>query len=102
MIRAPAQGMPVCLTVTHHDGLVLTRSALHHSVNYRYVMAYGQTRAVTDPTARMRAANAFERFYPVRSSVLRPPTKLEMMKAINIVEMEIEGAVAKSGARRKR
>jgi uncharacterized protein len=90
MIRAPAQGMPVCLTVTHHDGLVLTRSALHHSVNYRYVMAYGQTRAVTDPTARMR------------SSVLRPPTKLEMMKAINIVEMEIEGAVAKSGARRKR
>ena len=58
-------------------------------------MAYGQARAVTDSAATMRAANAFiDRFYPGRSSVLRPPTDLEM-KAINIIEMDIEDAVAK-------
>lgn len=95
MIRAQAKGMPVCLTVTHHDALVLARSGFHHSVNYRCVMAYGQGRAVTDPATKLRAANAFiDRFYPGRSSVLRPPTDLEM-KAINIIEMEIEQAVAK-------
>ena len=71
------------------------RSGFHHSVNYRCVMAYGQARAVTDPTEKLRAANAFmDRFYPGRSSALRPPTELEM-KAINILEMEIEEAVAK-------
>ena len=70
MIRAQAQGMPVCLTVTHHDALVLARSGFHHSVNYRCVMAYGQARAVTDPTDKLRAANAFiDRFYPGRSLV---------------------------------
>ncbi len=95
MIRAQAKGMPVCLTVTHHDALVLARSGFHHSVNYRCVMAYGRARAVTDPTAKLQAANAFiDRFYPGRGSVLRPPTELEM-KAINIIEMEIEDAVAK-------
>ena len=95
MIRAQANGMPVCLTVTHHDALVLARSGFHHSVNYRCVMAYGQARAVTEPMDKLRAANAFiDRFYPGRSSVLRPPTELEM-RAINIIEMDIEDAVAK-------
>ena len=95
MMRAQANGLPVCLTVTHHDALVLARSGFHHSVNYRCVMAYGQARAMTDPAAKLRAANAFiDRFYPGRSSVLRPVTDLEM-KSINIIEMEIEDAVAK-------
>jgi uncharacterized protein len=95
MIRVQANGIPVCLTVTHHDALVLARSGFHHSVNYRCVMAYGQARAVTDPTEKLRAANAFiDRFYPGRSSALRPPTEVEM-KAINIIGMEIEDAVAK-------
>ena len=47
MARAQAKGMPVCLTVTHHDAMVLARSGFHHSVNYRCVMAYG-TRARGD------------------------------------------------------
>jgi uncharacterized protein len=95
MVRAQAKGMPVCLTVTHHDALVLARSGFHHSVNYRCVMAYGQARAVTDPVAKLRAMDAFvDRFYPGRTAMLRPPTTQEI-KAINILEMEIEDAVAK-------
>jgi len=87
--------MPVCVTVTHHDALVLARSGFHHSVNYRCVMAYGQARAVTDPADKLRAMNAFiDRFYPGRSVVLRSPTTQEI-KAIEIIEMPMEDAVAK-------
>ena len=44
MVRAQEKGLPVCLTVTHHDALVLARSGFHHPVNYRCVMAYGKQR----------------------------------------------------------
>ncbi len=95
MTRAQANGLPVCLTVTHHDAVVLARSGFHHSVNYRCVMAYGQARAVTDPADKLRAMDAFiDRFYPGRAAVLRPPTAQEI-KAITILEMPIEDAAAK-------
>ena len=95
MVRAQANGLPVCLTVTHHDALVLARSGFHHSVNYRCVMAYGQARAVTGAQAKLRAMDAFiDRFYPGRAAVLRPPAAQEI-KAITILEMAIEDAVAK-------
>lgn len=95
MVRAQAKGLPVCLTVTHHDAIVLARSGFHHSVNYRCVMAYGEAHAVTDPQAKLRAMDAFvDRFYPGRASVLRPPTEQEI-KAIQILEMEIDDAAAK-------
>jgi len=69
MARVQAAGMPVCLTVTHHDAVVLARSGFH------CVMAYGQARAVTDPAAKLRAMNAFiDRSFPGRTAVLRPPT----------------------------
>ena len=64
-------------------------------MNYRCVMAYGQARAVTDPEAKLQAMNAFiDRFYPGRTAALRPPTAQEI-KAIQILAMEIEDAVAK-------
>jgi nitroimidazol reductase NimA-like FMN-containing flavoprotein (pyridoxamine 5'-phosphate oxidase superfamily) len=95
MVRAQEGGLPVCLTVTHHDAVVLARSGFHHSVNYRCVMAYGTARAVTDPDAKLQAMDAFiDRFFPGRAAVLRPPTKQEI-KAITILEMEIEDAAAK-------
>jgi nitroimidazol reductase NimA-like FMN-containing flavoprotein (pyridoxamine 5'-phosphate oxidase superfamily) len=95
MVRAQEDGLPVCLTVTHHDAIVLARSGFHHSVNYRCVMAYGQARAVTDPTAKLQAMDAFiDRFFPGRTGVLRPPTTQEI-KSITILEMEIEEAAAK-------
>lgn len=95
MARAQAKGLPVCLTVTHFDAIVLARSGFHHSVNYRCVMAYGEARAVTDPDAKLAAMDAFiDRFYPGRTAVLRPPNKAEI-KQITILEMEIDDAVAK-------
>jgi hypothetical protein len=95
MVRAQAGGIPVCLTVTHLDALVVTRSGFHHSVNYRCVMAYGNARPVTDPAAKLRAMDAFiGRFYPGRTAVLRPPNTQEI-KAITILEMPIEQASAK-------
>jgi hypothetical protein len=93
--RAQAEGLPVCLTVTHHDAVVVARSGFHHSVNYRCVMAYGRARAVTDPQAKLRAVDAFiDRFYPGRAAALRPPTEQEV-KAITILGMEIDDAAAK-------
>jgi hypothetical protein len=95
MVRAQAKGLPVCLTVTHFDAIVLARSGFHHSVNYRCVMAYGEARAVTDPEAKLAAMDAFiDRFFPGRTAVLRPPNMAEI-KQITILEMEIDDAVAK-------
>ncbi len=93
--RAQAKGMPVCLTVTHNDGIVLARSGFHHSVNYRCVMAYGMAHAVTEQKAKLAAMDAFiDRFFPGRAAVIRQPTTQEI-KAITILEMEIEDAAAK-------
>jgi nitroimidazol reductase NimA-like FMN-containing flavoprotein (pyridoxamine 5'-phosphate oxidase superfamily) len=52
------EGMPVCLTVTLVDGLVLARSAFHHSVNYRSVVVHGTAHPVTDPRERAEALDA--------------------------------------------
>src|SRR5215469_7991258 len=48
MLRTQRVGIPVCLTVSHMDGLVLARSAFHHSLNYRAVMVFGNADVVTD------------------------------------------------------
>lgn len=51
-------GLAVCLTVTHVDGLVLARSAFHHSINYRSVVVHGTARPVLDPEERAAALDA--------------------------------------------
>ncbi|WP_199547779.1 pyridoxamine 5'-phosphate oxidase family protein [Streptomyces sp. N35] len=51
-------GLPVCLTVTHVDGLVLARSAFHHSINYRSVVVHGTAHQVTDPQEKRLALDA--------------------------------------------
>jgi nitroimidazol reductase NimA-like FMN-containing flavoprotein (pyridoxamine 5'-phosphate oxidase superfamily) len=88
-------GVPCCLTVTHTDGLVLARSAFHHSVNYRSVMLFGTARPVTDEAAKARALEAFvERLYPGRWATLRPMTAQER-KATSVLRLEIDEASAK-------
>lgn len=95
MLRAQAGGIPVCLTVTHMDGLVLARSGFNHSINYRSVMAYGIAHRIEEPDAKRRAMDAFvERFFPGRNATLRAPTEQEV-KATSILSMEIEQASAK-------
>jgi uncharacterized protein len=95
MIRFQAPGVPVCLTVTHMDAIVLARSGFHHSVNYRSVMAFGQARLIDDAAEKRRAMDGFvDRFFPGRSATLRPPSVQEI-KATSFVVMEIEQASAK-------
>jgi nitroimidazol reductase NimA-like FMN-containing flavoprotein (pyridoxamine 5'-phosphate oxidase superfamily) len=94
-IRALAAGAPICLTVTLLDGLVLARSAVHHSVNYRSVVVLGAARAIEDLSERMAAIEAFtERLIPGRWQEARPPT-IKELKAISVLALPLEEASAK-------
>ena len=94
-LLAAAGGAEVCVTVTHLDGLVLARSAFHHSVNYRSVVIFGRAVAVTDPERKYELLRAFtERLYPGRWSAARPPDEQEL-KATLVVELPLREVVAK-------
>jgi uncharacterized protein len=94
-VRALASGAQMCLTVTLLDGLVLARSAVHHSVNYRSVVVLGQARAIEEPTEKMAAIEAFtERLIPGRWDEVRGPTAKEL-KAIQVLALPLDQASAK-------
>jgi nitroimidazol reductase NimA-like FMN-containing flavoprotein (pyridoxamine 5'-phosphate oxidase superfamily) len=57
-LRGASAGLDVCVTVTHVDGLVLARSAFHHSINYRSVVVHGTAYQVTDPAEKGAALDA--------------------------------------------
>ncbi|HLZ12840.1 MAG TPA: pyridoxamine 5'-phosphate oxidase family protein, partial [Candidatus Acidoferrum sp.] len=59
MLRTLSAGIPVCVTVTLVDGLVLARSAFHHSVNYRSVVILGTAKLVDEPAEKMEALRLF-------------------------------------------
>lgn len=87
-----ASGAAVCLAVTLLDGLVLARSAFHHSMNYRSVVVYGTARVVADLAEKGAALDAIvERAAPGRSAEARPPTEVELRStlvlAIPLVEV---------------
>lgn len=95
MLKAQGCGLPVCVTVSQIDGLVLARSGIAHSMNYRSVMAFGRARLIEGLAARRAAMEAFiDRLYPERSTELRPSTDNEILQ-IGLVEMTIEEASAK-------
>jgi uncharacterized protein len=95
MLRAQSRGIPVCLTVSHIDGLVLARSAFRHSLNYRAVMAFGRAAVVEDSAEKEAGLNAFvERLYPGRTARMRPILPQEL-KATILMRMAIEEASAK-------
>jgi nitroimidazol reductase NimA-like FMN-containing flavoprotein (pyridoxamine 5'-phosphate oxidase superfamily) len=94
-VRALAPGAQMCLTVTLLDGLVLARSAVHHSVNYRSVIVFGQATAIEDQAEKMAAVKAFtERLIPGRWQEARPPTAKEL-KAIQVLSLPLDEASAK-------
>jgi len=94
MLRAEAKEIPVCLTVTHMDAVVLARCGFNHSINYRAVMAYGHAHMI-EGEEKLRAMDSFiDRFFPGRSRVLRPPSKQEA-KATTVLGMTIEDASGK-------
>ena len=95
MLKTVREGVPACVTITHLDGLVMARSAFHHSVNYRSVMLFGRAAMITDRAEKSRALEAFvERVAPGRWSTLRPMTAQEL-KATMVVGMTIDEAAAK-------
>ena len=76
-----AGGTTVCVTVTPFDGLVLARSAFHHSVNYRSVMAFGAAEPVDGAAAEMASLERFiERLYPDRWQAIRQPDDAELAR----------------------
>jgi nitroimidazol reductase NimA-like FMN-containing flavoprotein (pyridoxamine 5'-phosphate oxidase superfamily) len=94
-VRALAAGAQMCLTVALLDGLVLARSAVHHSVNYRSVVVLGRARAIEEPGEKMAAVEAFtERLIPGRWDEVRGPTAKEL-KAIRVLALPLSEASAK-------
>lgn len=95
MQRALAQEIPVCVTVTLLDALVLARSAFHHSVNYRSVVVFGAARVVEDPAEKMRALEAFtEHVIRGRWVEVREPNEQEL-KATTVLAIALEEVSAK-------
>ena len=92
---ALAAGGEFCCTVTLLDGLVLARSAFHHSVNYRSVVAYGRGEAVDDETEKLGLLRAFfDHLYPGRWDAVRPPTSAEL-RATLVVRLPLVEVSAK-------
>jgi uncharacterized protein len=95
MLRNQAAGIPVCVTVSHIDGLVVARSGFHHSLNYRAVMVFGEAAIVTDEAEKSAGLNAFvERIYPGRNRQIRPILPQEL-KATTLMSMVIDEVSAK-------
>lgn len=95
MLRNLSEGINLCVTVTLIDGLVLARSAFHHSINYRSVVILGNAHLVTDADEKDKALEALtEHIVPGRWADVRWPTEIEM-KATTVLKLPIEEASAK-------
>jgi len=95
MLRTLAKGVDVCITVTLLDGLVLARSAFHHSMNYRSALIFGRAFLVEDETVKIAALQAFsEHVLPGRWAEVREPTEQEL-KATSVLCLELTEASAK-------
>ena len=87
--------LPVSISVTLMDGLVLARSAFHHSVNYRSVVMFSKAEVVTDETEMYRALEVFtNKMQPGRWNDIRQPNESEWKKTM-VLAFPIEEASAK-------
>jgi uncharacterized protein len=92
MLASRLSGLSVCVTATLVDGLVLARSAMHHSLNYRSVVVVGAARLVEDPAEKLRAFGALlDHVRPGRAADCRAPNPRELaataVLAIDLVEV---------------
>ena len=95
MLRELSAGVPACVTVTHVDGIVLARSAFHHSMNYRSVVAFGTARKIDDVQGKAEALRVVaDHLIAGRWEEVRSPTAKEL-KATSVLEFTIEDASAK-------
>ena len=95
MLRELESGVPACLTVTLVDGIVLARSAFHHSMNYRSVVAFGTARKIEGPAQKTKALQTIsEHLIRGRWAEVRGPSDAEL-KATAVLEFSVEEASAK-------
>jgi len=95
MLRELETGVAACVNVTLVDGLVLARSAFHHSMNYRSVAAFGTARKIAEPERKTRALRVIsEHLIAGRWDDVRVPSEKEL-KATTVLEFSIEEASAK-------
>lgn len=95
LLKTAAEGVPLCVTVTHLDGLVLARSVFHHSMNYRSAVLFGAGRIVDELDEKLEAMRILtEHIMPGRWEDSRQPSPKEL-NATTMVRMEIEDASAK-------
>lgn len=98
MMRELSKEIDVCVNVTLVDGLVLARSAFHHSINYRSVVVFGKAKIIEDEQEKYEALRALtEHIVPDRWSEIRPPTPLEL-KATTVLSLDLTEASAKARA----
>lgn len=95
MLRTLKNGVDACVTVTLVDGLVLARSAFHHSINYRSVVIFGQAQVVNVPEEKLAALVTFsEHVIRGRWDDVREPTEQEL-KATTVLSLELSEVSAK-------
>ena len=95
MLQTLEKGIDVCVTVTLIDGLVLARSAFHHSINYRSVVIFGNASVVNDPVEKLKALEAFtNHIVPDRWGDVRPPNESEL-RATTVLKLPLIEASAK-------
>ncbi len=94
MLNQLEKGVPVCITVTHTDGIVLARSVFHHSFNYRSVVVFGTARLVADEDKEHALHVVTEQILKGRWDEARTPTQQEL-KVTKVLAVEIEEASAK-------
>ena len=95
MLRTLSGGVDACVTVTIIDGLVLARSAFHHSMNYRSVVMFGRATLIEDREEKMRALLALsEHIIRGRWADVREPTEQEM-KATTVLSLPLVEVSAK-------
>ncbi len=95
MLRTVGEGIDVCMTVTLIDGLVLARSAFHHSMNYRSVVVFGRASPIEDPAAKVAALRALsEHMIPGRWDDVRGPNARELQQT-TVLSLPLTEASAK-------
>jgi nitroimidazol reductase NimA-like FMN-containing flavoprotein (pyridoxamine 5'-phosphate oxidase superfamily) len=95
LIRTTGGGVPVCVTVTLLDGLVLARSTFHHSMNYRSVVIVGEARRVEGDDERRRALDVLtDHIVPGRTAEARVPNRVELRQT-DVLALPIDEASVK-------
>jgi hypothetical protein len=93
MLRSLIASPEACVCVTHVDGLVLARSAFHHSINYRSVVVFGPAREVGDPERKLAALHALtNRIIPGRWDEVRTPNESELKGTLVVGIRIVEGS----------